>query len=428
MSKKFEQKMVQSKIVNVKSFPLMKYSLIQGVGAELIPTVKVGDKVQVGSVIAKPKEGFLGCNLHSSVSGEVVKIIKEELDKDMSGEVIYIQNDEQNTMKQPLKALENITKESVCARLEERGVIGMGGGGFPLSTKIETFLQKGDKTNKYIFINGASSDGLYSADLSVMRECYSKILRGIEILRQVTNVDRVVLVIRKGTRQYIEDLSNAIDGLTYAYIYELPNKICIGDERIIAKCVLGIDMAKEDALVDYGHMCTNVQTVCALVDAVDYGLPVTSRVISCAGGALKTPCNALVNIGSIYDDVITEIGGEKFPLKQYEELEESAKNSYMAYLSLRDEFNDDETDEDVKKDMVEARKKSNSDILEFLKAEKLYSGILLNSRICGGYLSGIKKDSFEFSITKTTLAINLLTKKEEKKRETLLKKFLKKTN
>ncbi|MGN1227704.1 MAG: hypothetical protein ACI4TX_03580, partial [Christensenellales bacterium] len=198
----------------------------------------------------------------------------------------------------------------------------------------------------------------------------------------------------------------------------------IGDEKIIINKVLGVTLDDGEVLTDKGCICVNVQTLCALVDAVDYGLPCIRRVITCSGGAFKEACNVSVKVGSIYEDVVTAVGGEKFPLAKYKQLEENAKCSYGNYLALRDEFKQDESDEEIKTEMVEMRKKANDEIIEFLKAEKLYSRIIADEFICGGgYFSGVKKDNLEFAITKTSLSILLLTKGENKKREKLIKKI-----
>ncbi|MGL4792037.1 MAG: 4Fe-4S dicluster domain-containing protein, partial [Anaerotignaceae bacterium] len=45
----------------------------QHVGAAAIPTVKVGDYVQQGTVIGKPPENSLGAYIHSSIKGNVVQ-------------------------------------------------------------------------------------------------------------------------------------------------------------------------------------------------------------------------------------------------------------------------------------------------------------------------------------------------------------------
>ena len=49
-------------------------SLQQHIGAPAEPTVKVGDRVQVGDVVARPTEGKLGAVIHASITGRVSSV------------------------------------------------------------------------------------------------------------------------------------------------------------------------------------------------------------------------------------------------------------------------------------------------------------------------------------------------------------------
>ncbi len=51
----------------------------QHVGAPAVPTVKVGDKVSRGDLIAKTPENLLGTTMHASISGKVVEVSAERI-------------------------------------------------------------------------------------------------------------------------------------------------------------------------------------------------------------------------------------------------------------------------------------------------------------------------------------------------------------
>ena len=412
---------IGKKIKKLQGFPLMKYSLIQGVGTELVPIVKVGSKVKCGTLIAKCEENFLGTNLHSSISGEVVKIVKEEIDKNCSANVIYIKNNNKNECEKSLNALNEINLHMLCERLNDCGVIDYDHGGFPIAVKLEKFKDGG---LKHCLINCTSSDAFCTADISVIVERSNKIIRAIQIIKEATGCKSFIVVARRGMkRRFLNEFITQIEDKPHIYYCEIPNKLCIGEEWSIANNVFGLNLSSEDVLTDYGILCLNVQTFGALTDAVDYGLPATSRVITCSGTAFAEPCNVDVPIGALYEDIVEAVGGEKFALYKYKNLEQKAKDSYLSYLDLRDEFKEDETDEEVKKEMVEMRKQSNHDILEFLKAEKMYKSFLRQTIICGGGINGEEKTNLEFAITKSSLAILLLNKKESKKIVKLRKKY-----
>lgn len=41
------------------------------IGAPCVPVVQAGDRVRVGQLIAKPKDGGMGANIHASIDGMV---------------------------------------------------------------------------------------------------------------------------------------------------------------------------------------------------------------------------------------------------------------------------------------------------------------------------------------------------------------------
>ena len=71
-----------ARMAAVRMAPPSKVSIpmAQHIGAPSQPTVKVGDEVFVGTLIAEAG-GFVGVPMHSSVSGKVVKLCFSEFKK-----------------------------------------------------------------------------------------------------------------------------------------------------------------------------------------------------------------------------------------------------------------------------------------------------------------------------------------------------------
>ena len=55
----------------------VKIPLLQHIGAPSEPTVKERDKVRVGDLIARAKEGALGVNIHASIDGTVESVTEK---------------------------------------------------------------------------------------------------------------------------------------------------------------------------------------------------------------------------------------------------------------------------------------------------------------------------------------------------------------
>ena len=70
--------------------------LSQHIGAPAKPVVKPGDKVTMGQVIGKAG-GFVSTNIHSSVSGMVMKLESRYMPNGMISQCVVIKNDGQDT-------------------------------------------------------------------------------------------------------------------------------------------------------------------------------------------------------------------------------------------------------------------------------------------------------------------------------------------
>lgn len=60
---------------------------------------------------------------------------------------------------------------------------------------------------------------------------------------------------------------------------------------------------------DAGCIVHNVDTVCAIYQALAFGKPLTERVVTVTGKALVNPCNFNVPIGTSFSELIDAAGG-----------------------------------------------------------------------------------------------------------------------
>ena len=93
------------------------FPLQQHIGAPATPSVRVGDDVKRGQLLAAKTEGKLGSNIFSSVNGKVTAVtdVAVTIDADDVQSKDYVAL----TQTEPLKLI------------EEAGLVGLGGAGFP---------------------------------------------------------------------------------------------------------------------------------------------------------------------------------------------------------------------------------------------------------------------------------------------------------
>src|SRR5690606_22341153 len=115
-------------------------SLQQHVGAPCEAIVKVGDKVKVGQKIGDSK-AKVSAPVHSSVSGVVKSITKRYTTAGVKVDCIEIESDGLNEMDESIgkKAeLDKLSKSEIIDIIRESGIVGLGGAGYPLHSKLIT--------------------------------------------------------------------------------------------------------------------------------------------------------------------------------------------------------------------------------------------------------------------------------------------------
>ena len=113
------------------------YPLSQHIGAPAVPIVKKGDHVLTGPKIAEAA-GFVSAPIYATVSGTVKAIEPRRVTVGDSVNAIVIENDGQYEEVDygECKPLEELTREEIIKKVQEAGVVGMGGAGFPTHVKL----------------------------------------------------------------------------------------------------------------------------------------------------------------------------------------------------------------------------------------------------------------------------------------------------
>jgi len=125
--------------------------LSQHAGKPARALVKKGSEVKTGQIIAE-LNGFISSNLHSSVTGKVIKIGTSVNVNGFLGESIFIESYEnEEYLRMQSLDIENISSEEIIQRVKDAGIVGLGGAAFPTYVKL---LPPKDKKIDYIILNG----------------------------------------------------------------------------------------------------------------------------------------------------------------------------------------------------------------------------------------------------------------------------------
>ena len=307
-------------------------SMSQHLGAPAKCIVKPGDYVVRGQLIGE-KNGFISVPVYASASG-LVKAVEPRLGAaggkapavildttatcvatapspsqagtDGDGAVVT----QENTL--PPLDWKTATKEELLARVNDAGICGMGGAGFPTAVKLNPPPQK---RCEYLILNGAECEPYLTADCRLMIERADRIRVGVEIMRKVLGGPAVRIAIEANKPEAIAAMEKAFADIEgNVEIVVLPVLYPQGSEKHQIYATVGRVVPEPPALpIDVGCVVENVGTVAAIADAVEKGKILLSRVTTVSGDAVVEPKNVEAPLGTKYADLVAFCGGAKEP-------------------------------------------------------------------------------------------------------------------
>lgn len=283
------------------------YPLSQHIGAMAKPLVKAGDRVLVGQKIAE-KGGFISANIHSSVSGTVKAIEKRLVATGGMVDSIIVENDGMYEEAAPIFSSnpDELSKDEIIKIIEEAGIVGMGGAGFPTNVKLSP---KNADIIDSIIVNGAECEPYLTSDYRRMVEQTDKLVKGLKIVLKIFPDAKGYFGIEDNKPEAIEALLKATENEDRIEVVPLKTKYPQGGERSMIYAVTGRKINSKMLPADVGCIVHNVDTIYAIYNAVYNGKPLIERIVTITGDAVRTPKNFQVRIGTSFRELIDAAGG-----------------------------------------------------------------------------------------------------------------------
>ena len=296
-------------IVSILPKEELVYPLSQHIGAPANPIVAVGDTVLKGQKIAEAG-GFVSAPIYASVSGKVKKIEARFNPTGAKVKCIVVENDgEYNEVEyEPVKKLEDLTKEEIIKTISNAGIVGMGGAGFPTHVKLSP--KEPDKID-YIIANCAECEPYITADYRRMIETPEKLISGMRVVLSLFDHAQGIFGVEDNKPDCIEKLKELIKDEPRMEVRVLKTKYPQGAERQLIFATTGRAINSTMLPADAGCVVDNVETLIAIHTAVVEGKAVTERVVTVSGDAIKEPSNFKVLFGTNHNELIEAAGGFK---------------------------------------------------------------------------------------------------------------------
>ncbi len=289
----------QSNGTPLRQLPLASRFVIplkQHIGAEGELCVQAGDHVLRGQPLTRGRGRMLP--VHAPTSGVIVAIAPHstahpsglaELSViiDADGEDQWIERDGWSDYR-------SRSREALIERIHQAGVAGLGGAGFPTGNKLHG---GGDKIDTLI-INAAECEPYITADDRLMQDCAAQVVEGIRILAHILQPRQVLIGIEDNKPQAISMLRAVLAGSHDIVLRVIPTKYPSGGAKQLTQILTGKQVPHGGRSSDIGVLMQNVGTAYAVKRAVVDGEPLTERVVTLTGEAVKQPGNVWARLGT----------------------------------------------------------------------------------------------------------------------------------
>lgn len=287
----------------------MVFPLSQHIGAPAKPLVKKGDLILRGQMIAEAG-GFVSAPVYSSVSGIVKNIEKRRVATGDMVESIIIENDGlfNEVEYDAVNDWTELSRDEIIARIAKAGIVGMGGAGFPTSVKLSP--KEPDKID-YIIANCAECEPYLTSDYRRIIEEGEKVVEGLRIMLSLFPDAHGIIGVEDNKPECIGHLTKLTKKDTIISVKELKTKYPQGAERQLIFATTGRKVNSKMLPADVGCIVNNVDTICAIYNAVVNGKPLMERIVTISGDAVRSPGNMRVPCGMSYTELIDQKGGFK---------------------------------------------------------------------------------------------------------------------
>ena len=275
------------KIATIKTPDQVIIPLQQHAGAVCNSLVSVGDIVSAGQLIGDGES-----RIHSSVSGEVTAVseLPHPTGKNVPSVVI-------NTHEGAEKEIEpeELSTGKLRHIIREAGIIEPNG--------LSTLRTKAEIDT--IIINGTNTDDL-SSNAALMLDYPAEIVYSLKALMELVGAKKAFIVIELNSEALQVMRTETIPDRNIKVI-ATPMYYPPGTEDVLVKNVAKKKVPRGSTPEDRGVLVSSIAAMKAIYDAV-HGIPMIKKVITVAG-AVGSPRNVLVDIGTPIGHVIEECGG-----------------------------------------------------------------------------------------------------------------------
>ncbi|MGV6817683.1 MAG: electron transport complex subunit RsxC [Thiotrichales bacterium] len=297
----------------IESLPLptlMHIPMQQHIGHPAVPLVRRGEEVKKGQLLAR-NQGMISAPVHAPTSGRIMGIgsFPAHHASGLSVRTITLKPDGKDEWIDGLISCDeplSLPSDEIARRVASAGIVGLGGATFPSAVKLNLGKRYELET---LVINGAECEPYLTCDDRLMQERSAEVLEGTRLMASALGVPRILIAIENNkpeAQAAMRKVAADIDGID---IVGLPTRYPMGSEKHLVQTLVGKETPARGLTADIGVVVHNVATALAVYEALRFGYPLVSRVVTVSGNAIRQPKNIKVPLGTPISAVIEYCGG-----------------------------------------------------------------------------------------------------------------------
>ena len=185
--------------------------------------------------------------------------------------------------------------------LQNSGVVGAGGAGFPSYAKLNTDADT-------IILNCAECEPLLKLHRQVMQVYAREIMTALNVVCEAVHAERAIIAIKPSYKKAVDAINAQIDEFNKISIGFLPEVYPAGDEVVTIYETTGRVVPPGKIPISVGVTVYNVETMLNAYHAITEGKGVTHKYITVTG-EVKNPTTLHVPIGITVGEVLKLAGG-----------------------------------------------------------------------------------------------------------------------
>ncbi len=193
-----------------------------------------------------------------------------------------------------------MTIEEIKSLLQEHGIVGAGGAGFPTYAKL-------DKRADTLILNCAECEPLLRLHRQLLKQYTHEILSTLHFLSNILEVETVYVGVKGSYKRTVEAVKAELASYDNMKLCTLPEVYPAGDEVVLTYEATGRVVPAGGIPLAVGVTVLNVETVYNVYRALN-GQPVTHKYVTVTG-EVKNPITLYAPLGMTFGELLDLAGG-----------------------------------------------------------------------------------------------------------------------